>query len=89
VAERQDARVQKEAAIVVGAGETEFGESVEAAADGSARKSGFVADLRNGELTFLLRKGLDDGEAASEGRHEIGIAGERINLRRGSWRSSG
>ena len=73
-------------AIVVGAGETEFGESVEAAADGGAGESGLGADLRNGELALFLREGLDDGQAAGERRHEIGVAGERVNLRGRSGR---
>src|SRR5580658_10934365 len=89
MAERQHARLQKKVTIVVGAGETEFGESVEAATSGGARKAGLVADLRDGELAFFLGEGLDHGEAASERRHEIGIAGERVNLRGGSWRSGG
>ena len=86
MAESEDARLQKKVAIVVGAGESEFCEGVEAAADGGAREASFVANLRNGELAFLLREGLDDGKSARERRHEIGIAGKRVNLRGGSGR---
>ena len=90
MAQCEDARLEKKVPIVVGAGETELGERVEAAPDGGARKSGFVADLRNGELAFFLGEGLDDGEAARERGHEIGIAGEGINLRgRGGRRGRG
>jgi hypothetical protein len=89
MAESENTRLQKKVTIVIGAGETEFCEGVKAAADGSTREARFVADLRNGELAFFLGEGLDDGESASERRHEIGIAGERVNLRGGSGRRGG
>ena len=78
VGEREHARAERVAGAVLGAGEAELGEGIEAAADGGAGEAGADAELRDGHLRRLRGEGLDDDEAAGERGHEVGIAGEDV-----------
>ncbi len=89
VGEREHARAQGVARAVLGAGEAELGEGVEAAADGGAGEAGADAELRDGHLGVLLGEGLDDDEAAGERGHEVGVAGEDVEGGCGCWLRGG
>jgi len=78
VGEGEHARAKGVAGPIFCAGEAEFGEGVEAAADGGAGETGFDAELRDRHLRGLLSKGLDDDEAAGERGHEVGVAGKDV-----------
>ena len=88
VGEREHPRAQGVTGAVLGAGEAELGEGVEAAADGGAGEAGFDAELRDGHLRGLLGEGLDDDEAAGERGHEVGVAGVDRRGRRRGWVSA-
>jgi len=85
--EGEHARAQGVARAVFGPGEAEFGEGVEATANGGARETGLDAELRDGHLGCLLGEGLNDDKTAGERGHEVGIACEGVE--RGGGRGLG
>ncbi len=59
---------------LVCAGEAQFAEGIEAAADGGAGEAGADAELGDGHLRHLGRESLDDNEPARKGGHEVRVA---------------
>src|SRR5580700_3542631 len=80
--ERQYPGAQEELPVVVRAGEAEFCERIETAANSGARETGGGADLGDRQVVAPLGECLDHGEASSERCHEIWVAGKWVGVAR-------
>src|SRR6266513_3807599 len=85
--ERQNTRPQMKMPVILGARKSKFRKRVKTTTHRGARKSRFVADLRNRKLSLRLREHLNHREAPGERGHKVGVALQLVVLR--NWRGHG